>query len=394
VLSFESRIEWRLFFAMQSSQGSVPTNFLDASGKLIVREKHSRKASSNAATRVAESPLSSELPERKKGRRTAQRGLSFADSTIGTDANTVDKGASEGVPADESVLSSLALQADVVLPVSVVAVAADMGGPSVEGTVAESARGVGQAVIIVDDWQAQAMVLFNAKQCSCSVLAKRTVKDLQNFAKTRSPPIRHRRDGAELRKKDQLLEICRVCKSIDEVIAAMGGAGYRHGVAPEYWYPVVDQQRLTIFSAVHLAFVAEGIGKEFSMVLNDFRAHFLKVIKVNWRFYVVRGKINKVGEVGQRAVFTFSEKLSNFLMSLESAIEHYRDNHSDMTCGRLRKHQTCVPFQIFQRCDVMVERIVTEIVNTLVTFALEKKVTSIDSVYENQFELKQAFNLL
>jgi hypothetical protein len=128
VLSFESRIEWRLFFAMQSSQGSVPTNFLDASGKLIVREKHSRKASSNAATRVAESPLSSELPERKKGRRTAQRGLSFADSTIGTDANTVDKGASEGVPADESVLSSLALQADVVLPVSVVAVAADMGG--------------------------------------------------------------------------------------------------------------------------------------------------------------------------------------------------------------------------------------------------------------------------
>ncbi len=165
-------------------------------------------------------------------------------------------------------------------------------------------------------------------------------------------------------------------------------------MAPEYWYPVVDSERLTVLTAVHLSFQAHGQNQVFSYQLNEFRAQFLKVINVNWRFYVVRGKVNRAGVVGQNSVFLFEEKLSNFLMSLESAINHYRDNHSDMTCGRLRKHQACIPFQIFQRCDMMVERIVIEIVNTLVAFTLEKNVQAIDLVYENQRELKQAFNIL
>ena len=129
----------------------------------------------------------------------------------------------------------------------------------------------------------------------------------------------------------------------------------------------------------------------FADELNQFRAHFLKVIKVNWRFYVVRGKVNKPGDVGQRTVFSFEEKLSNFLFSLESALNHYRDNHSDLTCGRLRKHQRCVPFQIFQHCHPMVERIVIEVVDILVGFMLEKSLETLDSVYDFE-ELKQVFN--
>ncbi len=141
---------------------------------------------------------------------------------------------------------------------------------------------------------------------------------------------------------------------------------HRQGVERKFWSPIVDPERLTLFTAVHFAFVTRGSGETFSDVLNDFRAHFLKVIKVNWLFYVVRGRENKVRNAGQRSVLSFEEKLSNFLFSLKSALNHYRDNHSDMTCGRLRTAPRCIPFQIFQRCDPMVERIVIEILNTFV----------------------------
>jgi hypothetical protein len=380
------------FFRMRESQKAVPSHRLDANGELIVREKHERRAAKGAV--VVESSPSQQSPERKKTRGCAQRSLEFQPEDVELNAPALPSnvttqvdvsgevgngfGVASALDLDESQSSVVAVASAVALPP-----ASQLQPPGAVVTEAEA-----------DDWIGQAMLLFQASECTCSVLAKQTVKQLHEFAKTRRPKIPHRRGGAELRKKEQLLEICRACKTVDEVATAMGGAGYHQGVAPEYWYPVIDRERLTVFTAVHLAFRRAGEGEGFSAILNEFRAHFLKVIKVNWRFYVVRGKVNKAGEVGQSSVFSFAEKLTHFLSSLTSAINHYRDNHSDMTCGRLRKYQTCVLFQIFQRCDPMVERIVVEIVNTLVLFALENNIETIDNIYPDQEKLKRAFNLL
>jgi hypothetical protein len=238
-------------------------------------------------------------------------------------------------------------------------------------------------------------------RCSCGLVAKSTVKILKVICAAQVPPVavRHRLGQRlawkDMRKKEILLALCPVCTTEAEVVVAMAGAGFLQGVNPKYWNPRVDLQRLSPLMAFHLSVQRSSNlpeNADIHVVLDEFRAHLAKMLSVNFRFYVMEGKINKMDDVGQEAVLYRIDKFSNYFQSVKSALSHYRDVHSDMTCGRLRRGLVCTPFRVFQNCDARVEQILRRHILIFLRFVMgDENLTNIENVYPNQARINAHF---
>jgi hypothetical protein len=238
-----------------------------------------------------------------------------------------------------------------------------------------------------------------AHRCTCALVAKLTVKDLKAICNKLDPRVNFReRVGnatKDMRKKRILVELCCVCTSEEAVTAAIAAAGYVQGVAPKFWHPRVQFGELSLLTAFHHAMMlaaAEPENAAFSIVLNEFRAHFAKMLTTNFRFYVVDGKINKADEVGQDFVIARLERFAHYVQSIKSALNHYRGIHSDMTCGRLRKGLVCTPFRIFRDCDPRVEQILKAKVEVFLLLLMEDEaLMDISAAYHDQAKLNARF---
>jgi hypothetical protein len=240
-----------------------------------------------------------------------------------------------------------------------------------------------------------------AGRCTCALVGKLAVKDLKLICLQQNPPVvyRHRVDRQlkDMRKKEILVELCVVCTSEAEVVAAMASAGFLQGVAPKFWNPRIVEEALSPLTAFHFALQRNGNLEEnadIRDVLNEFRAHFAKMLSTNFRFYVVEGKINKMDDVGQLAVLHRVDKFANFVHSVKSAFNHYRGIHSDMTCGRLRKALVCTPFRLFQNCDARVQCTLKRFVEIFLRLIMDDdELLDITAVYHDQDKLNRAFAL-
>lgn len=262
---------------------------------------------------------------------------------------------------------------------------------------------------------------FGRNECSCSMFVKVKVGPLRSFAKEKRIETKHVLDGKrkEMDKKGLLLVLCRRCTSAEDVARAMDGAGWRHGIAPMYWNYVVDRDRpLSVLDAFHLRFSADvdrvrgGTWRqqgpvqagaapsparvaEAADILDEFRAHSLRNVEKNFLFYVVRGRQNKVDGVGYNKIPNLAERESNWFDALMSTLRHYRDDHRDRTCGRLRKNQQCVPFRKLQECPPVVEEVLRHELLVLVSFigAVQGRVTSVTAPFPDQAALRAHFAL-
>ena len=254
-----------------------------------------------------------------------------------------------------------------------------------------------------DEEELLRLVTFERGQgrCSCGLVAKSTVKILKVICAAQVPSVavRHRVGQRlawkDMRKKEILLALCPVCTTEGEVVAAMAGAGFLQGVNPKYWNPRVDLQRLSPLMAFHLSVQRSSNlpeNADIHVVLDEFRAHLAKMLSVNFRFYVMEGKINKMDDVGQEAVHYRIDKFSNYFQSVKSALNHYRDVHSDMTCGRLRRGLVCTPFRVFQNCDARVEQILRRHILIFLRFVMgDENLANIENVYPNQARINAHF---
>jgi hypothetical protein len=238
-----------------------------------------------------------------------------------------------------------------------------------------------------------------ANRCTCVLVVKLAVGKIKTICGKLDPPVnfRERVNNAnrDMRKKMILIQLCRICNTEDDVTVAIAAAGYYQGVSPKFWHPRVRPAALSLLAAFHHAMqlaASDPANEEIREVLNEFRAHFAKMLSVNFRFYVVEGKINKADDVGQHFVLSRIDRFAHFVESVKSALNHYRGIHSDMTCGRLRKNLVCVPFRLFQNCDPRVQQILKAKVEIFLLLVMEDELLlDIDVLYADQAKLNVRF---
>jgi hypothetical protein len=197
-------------------------------------------------------------------------------------------------------------------------------------------------------------------------------------------------------KKLLLLDLCPICETEADVENAMANAGWRDGINPNHWYPNIDADNLSILGAFHCSMLAAAtllVNENEQDLSNRFRAHYLRNFASNFKFYVVRGKVNSLDRVGQRTIPRREERVANFLMAMRSCELHYRGDHSDLTCGRLRKNQVCVPFALLQQCSISVVQPLLTNVNKVIEFVFVHGVVDVQSPYRDQHALREHFGL-
>jgi hypothetical protein len=234
--------------------------------------------------------------------------------------------------------------------------------------------------------------------CTCKTFSNCRVGSLRTVATHFRVNIHHVIDGKQkLRPKKLLLwDLCPICETEADVELAMADAGWRDGINPTHWFPTVDQQSLSVLGAFHCSMLdaatllENGIDRA---LLNRFRAHYLRNFASNFKFYIVRGKVNCHDRVGQRTVPNREERVANFLMAMQSCESHYRGVHSDQTCGRLRKNQVCVPFALFQDCPTYVVQPLLANISKVIEFVFLHNAGDIQSPYWDQDTLRQHFQL-
>ncbi len=243
-----------------------------------------------------------------------------------------------------------------------------------------------------------------AGRCICALVAKANVRSLKAICLAQVPAVAFRhRVGPRfalkvMLKKEIILELCPVCTTLADVIAGMAGAGYLQGVAPKYWHPRIEIASLSPLAAFHYLMQRSGdvpANADIRLVLEEFRAHYAKTLAVNFRFYIVEGKVNKANDVGQDAVLFRIDKFANYMHSITSSLNHYRGNHSDMSCGRLRRGLVCTPFRLFQNCDARVEQIVKANLQIFLKFVLRNEdLIDIEAIFPDQAALNTSFGFI
>jgi hypothetical protein len=108
----------------------------------------------------------------------------------------------------------------------------------------------------------------------------------------------------------------------------------------------------------------------------------------------VHRKVNKDEEVGQWNVPNRADQIANWYNAMQSTLNHYRDDHRDKFCGRLRKGQVCVPFRVFAACNARIEQKLVAAVDRLVEFVFHHdNVTSLTLPYNPREQLIQWFQI-
>lgn len=245
------------------------------------------------------------------------------------------------------------------------------------------------------------MQLRNSGLCSCAVLSKAQVAPLRVICKARAIPTKWRGENGMLSSRDKpkkqlLLAMCRVCSTIAEVETALAGGALREGIPVKYWTPAIQQDNLSVLDAFHLSIQRENPpDTPFTAELDAFRAHFLRNVVSNFKFYIIKGKINRTDDMGQDGVPLYAERVSNFVRSLDAAFQHYNGVHSVRTCGRLRKGLVCTPFKLLSACDPTVERVLKSKVRLLCAFVvtLADPLRSITNPFHPQDLLRRSFQL-
>lgn len=232
-------------------------------------------------------------------------------------------------------------------------------------------------------------------QCSCYELNQLAVDDIRQLCIARNISTTDE-DGKPLKKKDLLLEACPMCLTAEQVDAALQGANLRQGVPDEYWQWNPGVAPYSLMSAFHLALVRtaqQPANAAFANDLQDFRAHVLRMMHVNYTFYVTHGKVNRSDGPGQHRNVPPMARAGHFMMSCHAALNHYDNIHDHQTCGRLRKNQACAPFREFAQCPDNVRLVVRHYVNQTIFCVSESPLTPIDQQYPDQELLRQRFGL-
>lgn len=252
-------------------------------------------------------------------------------------------------------------------------------------------------------------------ECSCGVLCSLRAPELQRMCIEREFEVKWRGDDGKgavrIRPKMQiLLQMCCKCQTIEEVDEGKKSGGYRDGIHPRFWYPSENAESLSIMSAFHFAMrgdieslkaldlerVANGMGRIHDDVCNDldsYRAHLARAFSTNWKFYVIKGKVNRP-DVGQRQVIYLIDQVSNFVHAMNATFDHYHGHHNRNTCGRLRKGQVCNPFKLLSSCSVQVMTTLHSKVQLVLRFILQNPGTlTIETPFPNQLALRQHFSL-
>jgi len=244
--------------------------------------------------------------------------------------------------------------------------------------------------------KAQALAKLGARECSCYNLAHLPIAEAR--AVCSECGIATRGDSGKLLKKTELLlEACPTCVTVDAVEAAVGGSQLRQGVPDEYWRWEAGVAPYSLLSAFHLAMTRtaqEPANLAFSIDVNDFRAHLLRMMRVNFVFYVIEGKVNRGDGPGQLHAAQPALRVANFMASCTAALNHYDDLHDRQTCGRLRKNQACVAFRYFNQCPQPVRLLVRHYVMQVIDCVTRAPAGApIDLPYHDQDLLRQRFGL-
>lgn len=214
--------------------------------------------------------------------------------------------------------------------------------------------------------------------------------------------IETRANGKEKTKYELCIDLCPLHMSEEEVKQHMlGDTQYWQGVHPMFWKPRVKKNSLSVVDAFHCYMKEreeEYHSDQGKVEINEYRAHFLKVFAVNFKFYVVDGKENKQGAPGQIPVHYPVLRISNFLSSLQGALKHYSGYHNEQTCGLLRRGKLCTPFKVFAVCEEQVKPVVQEAVNRLSIYVLQNAKhiaeSALSSPDPDQQRLRNHFSLL
>jgi len=132
--------------------------------------------------------------------------------------------------------------------------------------------------------------------------------------------------------------------------------------------------------------------------LNRFRAHLLSHTETNgWRD-LFQGKINLVGEQGSVVTQRRALREGTFGIVMMATIQLYIDVHHNLYCGKIRKGQACVPFQMWDDCSDAVRPIVESQIRQLVSSVIRRgdndRVVKVeDSFLGSQQELRTHFQL-
>jgi hypothetical protein len=243
------------------------------------------------------------------------------------------------------------------------------------------------------------------QQCTCHFLKPLLVKPLRHLAKGLNVETGFV-DG-EGRKKIAkpllLLSLCGVCQTIEDV-AAVGG-GEREGIKAQFWAPLVILQILSVLDAMHLSFrqaidlVPNGpTAVHVRFELNRFRAHLLSHAQTNGHRYLFQGKVNFPGEQGSFVTPRRRLREGTFGIAMQATMQHYDNIHHNLYCGKLRKGQSCVPFQTWNDCSDAVRPIVQTQVVQLITFVIRRgendRVVKVEDPFlGSQQELRMHFRL-
>lgn len=245
------------------------------------------------------------------------------------------------------------------------------------------------------DHQAAALAHIARGACSCGSASKLSVAVLREISRSREIATRDT-DGKLISKRELLLLLCPVCVQADEVQAAIDIGNDRQGVPAQYWdWVVEDTATLSVMSAFHLAMTQRAAVQPHAIAsdLNNFRAHLLRVFHVNYDYYMTQGKVNRVNGPGQIHVALPATRVANFMQSCRAALDHYDGIHDQLTCGRLRKGQPCVPFTVFANCAGQVRDDVRQLLMLVVESVLDHPRIHIDQPYPDQDHLRTRFGL-
>ena len=216
-----------------------------------------------------------------------------AKKRLNADADFADVDGDFEIGADQdSIVDEDSIANDGVFAQAVVASAKPVstkGKAGVSANLKKSALPAPPVVAAVPDEAADVFRLVSiereANRCTCVLLVKLVVKDLKAICKKLVPPVNFRERvnnvNRDMRKKLILVELCRVCNTEDEVVAALAGAGYVQGVAPRFWHPRVQPDAMSLLSAFHHAMqraADEGANEGIREVLGEFRAHFARML--------------------------------------------------------------------------------------------------------------------
>lgn len=381
----------------------VASHLLDANGQLIVRERRDRAARPPQSV-LQESPTAreptGETPPGKRGRAqrpaASPRALNFGDRDFAPDGD-VD----EAVPVVPRVGPRGRGQPQEArnAPTAAPNQPGDITGA--ENVVAEAA----ERHLLVQYHQQ-----VNAGRCSCGLLGKSVTALLAKFCRQQDRDPFWRGENNELTRRQMpkarlLLTLCVVCKTVAEVEAAKVAGGFVHGIPPKFWNPPISQPgQYSVLDGFYyvigqLDLAALGVNAaELPNALSDlnaFRAHLGKHFVTNFKFYVLKGKVNKFQNVGQNQVVLSIDRCSNFSFAMSAAFDHYQGIHSVNTCGRLRKGLNCNPFKLIQTCHQVVQRALRDAVTRVCSFVLTQNATisSLESSFSDQEALVAHFGI-